>query len=567
MNIAGLERYEVLEELGQGASAKVFRVRHGGISRDFALKLFLVAVSDHTRRQFEIERQILAGLPEHPNVMQITDGGFTEDGSAFLVMQLCPGGSLADLLRRTGPLDTKHVIRIGTRMVEALQAVSTQVECHGDIKPENILISRSGDPVLSDFGIARVIGADRTMGERSFTPNHVAPDIFRGKDRDLVADLYSLGSTLFTLLTGHPPHLRPGEDFRYEKVMLRVLDDPTPELPSDLDVPKSLRRVLRSILEKDRERRASDLNELLRAFRVIENECQMGGDRLALPLLAPEVRGSSAPGSPSAGASDGARRPSVSASDGTAIVMAPQEDGATVLDARSAQVAPADSAPPARQRAALWESAPASSFPAPPTVTPSPPRAEDVSPVTGDLTVGRNPHHVGTAPEAASEPHRAARPTRAVIGGVAAALAIVAGVAGASRLAQGNANAPGVTTPPIAVEETPLLALRRPRIQVVRQINAGEYEVAWDSNTEAVHTIEVSRGNQLAGEFETVVDAPVGSQEMVVSGIERLARPCFRVIARDPSTDRVERSERSCSEASSDDAPSDELPAVAVSGQ
>jgi serine/threonine protein kinase len=275
-SIAG---YEQFQEIGTGGSATVFRAFQSGVERWVAVKvLHSEQLSAEDRALFDVERRVLGQLPKHQHIVTVFDSGFAQDGSPFLAMELCSRGSLASLVS-TGPLGLEETIRVGHRMASALAFAHRHRLLHRDVKPENILISDLGDPVLSDFGIASVIGQTSVGSERAFSPHHVAPEILRGAEPGPEADLYSLGSTLFTLLAGRAPHqLHAAEEVELHEVLYRVVDPAfSTELPADADAPPSVRALLRRLLQKDHRQRSNSASQIEAEFAHLERE--LGSDR------------------------------------------------------------------------------------------------------------------------------------------------------------------------------------------------------------------------------------------------------------------------------------------------
>ncbi len=274
--------------IGRGGSASVYRARQTQLERDVAVKVLRPTnIDDRTRQLFDSERRLLGQLPKHQNIVTVFDSGFTEDADPFLAMELCARGSLASLVKTHGPLSLEHGVRVGHRMISALDFAHRRSMIHRDVKPENILISDLGEPVLSDFGIASVLDSDGTATDRAFSPHHVAPELLRGAAPAVTADLYSLGSTLFTLLTGRTPHQKTvGERLPISQILARVSDPYYPvELPDESEFPREFRNLLRGLLTKDPARRISRASDALEALRTVESDLGILGRELPLPLV------------------------------------------------------------------------------------------------------------------------------------------------------------------------------------------------------------------------------------------------------------------------------------------
>ena len=227
-------------QIGHGGFADVYRARQIALNRDVAVKILRAAgANEQSRMRFTRECHAVGAVSGHPNIVGVHEGGFTEDGRAYLVMELCPGGSLADRIARSGPLGTDEVIDVGIKIAKALGVAHAAGVVHRDVKPGNILITAWGEPALADFGIARVEGGQETAtGQVTASLAHAAPEVLEGGTPTPLSDLYSLGSTLFELFTGYPPHFRPGES-SVLALMRRVLTEPIPD-PVVLGMPRHL---------------------------------------------------------------------------------------------------------------------------------------------------------------------------------------------------------------------------------------------------------------------------------------------------------------------------------------
>jgi serine/threonine protein kinase len=277
--------YSRLRLIGRGGSATVFRAHQERLERDVAIKVLRpVSIDDRTRQLFDAERRLLGQLPKHQNIVTVFDSGFSVEGDPYLVMELCPSGSVAALVKAEGPLSLELVVRVGLRVASALDFAHRRGMIHRDVKPENILISDLGEPVLSDFGIASVLDQEGTTTDRAFSPHHVAPEVLRGVAPARSGDLYALGSSIFTLLMGYAPHQKfAGERLQIAQVLQRVSDTSFPiEIPSSIDAPRELRQLLRILLVKDPSRRMSQAIDAIESLRRLEAD--LGTDRRELPL-------------------------------------------------------------------------------------------------------------------------------------------------------------------------------------------------------------------------------------------------------------------------------------------
>jgi serine/threonine protein kinase len=269
--------YDVLEPLGQGGYGVVYRARQLTIDREVAIKVDTrVILDERDQRRFFREVRAAGRLSGHPHVVELYDAGVLTDGRPYLVMELCPGGSLADRAR----LPASEVIDIGQKIADALAAAHDLGVLHRDIKPGNILLKRYGTVALADFGLAAVVdaGRDSSVTLAAMTPAYAAPEVFHLHPPTVQSDVYALAATLYTLLTGYPPHYPAnGDDLSVPEIIRRH------ELPID-DVPgvrPELMAILRRGLAKDPAHRYPEAAALQADLVPLAAE-QVGGPRHAV---------------------------------------------------------------------------------------------------------------------------------------------------------------------------------------------------------------------------------------------------------------------------------------------
>lgn len=245
--------YKILRELGRGGMATVFEAEKD--SRRFALKL-LQNPSPELQLRFEREIRTLISLPHHPHLLQIFETGQSELGP-YIVMELAQGGSLAERIRRQGPIHSHELQKILLAIAKALRAIHNQGLIHRDLKCANILFDSQGQAKLSDFGIARLAGDQRLTltGAALGTPYAMAPEQISGETISPAADLWALGVLSFECLTGAPPFSGSGA------ALTRAIhfDNPKP-LPSS--VPPSISNLTIALLSKSASKRPS-LDEVI----------------------------------------------------------------------------------------------------------------------------------------------------------------------------------------------------------------------------------------------------------------------------------------------------------------
>jgi len=190
---------EVRAELGRGGMGAVYRAFHPGVGREVAVKVLLDAFDEEERERFLREASALSRL-DVDGVVGVVEAGI-DGGHPFLVMELVEGESLEARIARAGPLASREAARLGRRLADALEAVHQRGILHRDLKPANVLLAKDGrEPVLGDFGLARLAGArslTRT-GDVLGTPAYMAPEQSQGSRHvGPPADVYGLGATLY----------------------------------------------------------------------------------------------------------------------------------------------------------------------------------------------------------------------------------------------------------------------------------------------------------------------------------------------------------------------------------
>ena len=265
-------KYEIRGVLGQGGAGVVYRAFQPDLGREVALKALVAGEhgSPELLKRFLREARAAAGL-SHPGVVQVYDFG-AEGSLHYIVMELVPRGSLAELLRKRR-LRPDEALRLALRVAEALEAAHARGLVHRDVKPSNILLDAQGRPKLADFGLARSAGdAERltATGDILGTAWYMAPEqAFGGpEDVDARADVYSLGAVLYEMLTGRPPF-----DGARAAAVLKRIETEIPAAPSRVDpaLDPGLDRLVGKALEKDPARRYAGAA----AFRDAIREARM----------------------------------------------------------------------------------------------------------------------------------------------------------------------------------------------------------------------------------------------------------------------------------------------------
>lgn len=284
----GIEGYTEAVEVGRGGFATVYRARRVALDQMVAVKVMHGAEPDAAAlARFARESLALGALAHHPHIVTVYDGGTTAAGRPYLVMEYVEGGSLADALRRSGSLPVEMVLDLGVKLAGAIETAHRSGVLHRDVKPDNVLRSRYAQPLLADFGISRIRGGHRTeSGVITATLAHAPPEILEGRPPTERSDVYSLGSTLYTLLSGRPPFTRVDDESPAGLVM-RVLREPVPPLVGNGDR-RAVDAVLAGAMAKDPGQRTASAGELGERLRAAQRE-------LGLPVTPLPVEEGAAP--------------------------------------------------------------------------------------------------------------------------------------------------------------------------------------------------------------------------------------------------------------------------------
>jgi non-specific serine/threonine protein kinase/serine/threonine-protein kinase len=231
-----LGTYEIVEQIGAGGMGEVYRAIRADdqYRKQVAIKLLRAGQnSDFVIRRFKNERQILAGL-DHPNIARLLDGGTTEEGVPYFVMELIEGQPITEYCDSRNLPIVERLKRF-TSVCSAVQYAHQRLIVHRDIKPSNILVTHEGMPKLLDFGIAKIVDTDSGTGPatltifRALTPGYASPEQVKGEPITTVSDVYALGVVLYELLTGQHPYSAPGST---PHQIARAVCEVDPEKPS-----------------------------------------------------------------------------------------------------------------------------------------------------------------------------------------------------------------------------------------------------------------------------------------------------------------------------------------------
>lgn len=257
-----LGQFEILEEIGRGGMATVYRARQKSMNRIVAVKVLPRHLMHDPGfyERFEREVDVIAHL-EHPHILPIYDYG-QEDGVPYIAMRFLGGGSMDQLIRR-GVHNIEDLEKPIRQIGQALDYAHQQGVIHRDIKPGNIMLDENGNAYLSDFGIARVLGSELTGSMIVGTPAYMSPEQANGLAIDGRADIYAMGVVLFELITGREPYQAETP----MAVLLKHINEPMPPISSyRSDVPQQVQDVISICTAKDPNDRFPSASDMAKAF-------------------------------------------------------------------------------------------------------------------------------------------------------------------------------------------------------------------------------------------------------------------------------------------------------------
>jgi len=253
------DRYEILEKVGTGGMADVYKSKDHTLNRYVAVKVLKQEFSENANfvSKFRVEAQAAAGLM-HPNIVNVYDVG-EEKGIYYIVMELVDGITLKNYIAKRGRLGYKEAVTIALQVSMGLEAAHRNHIIHRDIKPQNIIISREGKVKVTDFGIAKAATSDTITSNVMGSVHYTSPEQARGGFSDEKSDVYSLGVTLYEMLTGEVPF----DGDSTVAIAIKHIQEPMPS-PRKLnpDVPYSVDQIVLKCCEKSPDRRYQNMQEL-----------------------------------------------------------------------------------------------------------------------------------------------------------------------------------------------------------------------------------------------------------------------------------------------------------------
>lgn len=254
------ERYEILEKIGTGGMSDVYKAKCHKLNRFVAIKVLKQEFNENTNfvSKFRIEAQAAAGLA-HPNIVNVYDVG-EEEGIYYIVMELVEGITLKNYIEKKARLSVKEAVSIAIQVSMGIEAAHNNNIIHRDIKPQNIMIARDGKVKVTDFGIAKAATSNTITSNVMGSVHYTSPEQARGGFSDEKSDIYSLGCTMFEMLTGHVP-------FDGETTVAIAIKHIQEDMPSPREfvseIPVSVEQIIFKATQKSPDRRYQSMGELI----------------------------------------------------------------------------------------------------------------------------------------------------------------------------------------------------------------------------------------------------------------------------------------------------------------
>lgn len=260
------DRYEILEKIGSGGMADVYKAKDHKLNRLVAVKVLKQEFSTDATfvKKFRVEAQSAAGL-SHPNIVNVYDVGEVE-GIHFIVMELVQGITLKKYIEMKGKLDIKEALNISVQIASGLQAAHDNRIIHRDIKPQNIIMSRDGKIKVTDFGIAKVADSTTVTTNAAGSVHYISPEQARGGYSDAKSDIYSLGITMYEMVTGRVPF--DGET-NVAVALLHIQGEMVPPRKLEPSIPRSFEKIILKCTQKKPDRRYASARDLIADLRQV----------------------------------------------------------------------------------------------------------------------------------------------------------------------------------------------------------------------------------------------------------------------------------------------------------
>ncbi|MFC9358899.1 protein kinase [Rhodococcus sp. NPDC057014] len=273
--------FDDAQEIGRGGFGVVYRCTQADLDRTVAVKVLTVDLDEENKARFFREQRAMGRMTGHPNIVNILQVGATASGLPYIVMPYHPQDSLDALIRRRGPLPLAEALRLGVKMAGAVETAHRLGILHRDVKPANILLSDYGEPELTDFGIAHITGGFETAtGVVTGSPAYTAPEVLAGDPPSPAADVYGLGATLFSALTGHAAFERRSG----EQVVAQFLRITTQEVPDlrEHGIPEDVSEVIARAMSREPGRRPATVAAFGEEVRRLQLDHGFPVDEMAL---------------------------------------------------------------------------------------------------------------------------------------------------------------------------------------------------------------------------------------------------------------------------------------------
>ncbi len=253
-------RYEIIEEVGSGGMSVVYKAKCHVLNRFVAIKVLKLEFSDDKSfvNKFRIEAQSAAGL-SHPNIVNVFDVG-EENGFHYIVMELVEGITLKEYIQQNGRLPYSTALDFITQICAGIEVAHEHNTIHRDIKPQNIIVSRNGTLKVTDFGIAKAATSNTIASSAMGSVHYISPEQARGGYSDERSDIYSLGITLYEMLTGRVPF--EGEN-NVTVALMHIQSEMIPPREYYPDIPVGIERIVMKATQKKPERRYLTTNALM----------------------------------------------------------------------------------------------------------------------------------------------------------------------------------------------------------------------------------------------------------------------------------------------------------------
>lgn len=282
-------RYEIAEEIGSGGMSVVYKAMDHVLNRYIAMKVLKPEFSDDKSfvSKFRMEAQSAAGL-SHPNIVNVFDVG-EESGYYYIVMELVEGITLKEYIQQNGRLNYSTALDFIIQICSGIEVAHEHHTIHRDIKPQNIIVSKNGTLKVTDFGIAKAATSNTIASTAMGSVHYISPEQARGGFSDERSDIYSLGITLYEMLTGRVPF--EGEN-NVTVALMHIQSEIIPPREYYPDIPVGLERIVLKATQKRPEQRYLTTNAMLSDLRKIamDPNAEVGISSVMLPTNAPTIQ-------------------------------------------------------------------------------------------------------------------------------------------------------------------------------------------------------------------------------------------------------------------------------------